>query len=180
MIKIYNDFTDLSKMEEYLKIIENKYEKDFKEFIKKNKKLKENNKYSTSKELSENIKIVKQYLNKFFYISNSKNWQILINKCDELLNIYTSDLSFKLLLLGKYATGKSSLINSIIGYNLNLLETHGKICTKNAFIIKYCEDIESISMFNCNITNKFTDIFITKKDGKIAEGKENVKKKLKN
>lgn len=183
MNKIYNDFTDLSEMEKYLKIIEekeNKEENKFKEFVKKmNLKLKKNIKYFTFKELSQNIAKTKQYLNNFFYISNSENWKKLIKKCDDFLNYYSSkNLSFKLLLLGKYGSGKSSLLNSIIGYDLNLLQTHKDICTKNAFIIKYCKDKESISMYKCNIKNTFKNYFISEELEKIANGKENVKKEI--
>ena len=50
------------------------------------------------------------------------------------------------MLFGKYSNGKSSLLNSIIGYNLNILHISINECTKRAFIIKYCKSMENISL----------------------------------
>ena len=55
------------------------------------------------------------------------------------------------LIIGKPNAGKSSLLNSIIGYNLDLLDFGNNHCTKKAFIIKYCESKEDISLTSADI-----------------------------
>ena len=89
------------------------------------------------------------------FLNISKN-SIILQKMEKLINNYknflnSNELSFKILLLGKYNSGKSSLLNSIIGYNLNILDIAGNECTKKAFVIKYCKSFEEISLFSAEV-----------------------------
>jgi hypothetical protein len=50
--------------------------------------------------------------------------------------------------------------------------------SKNAFIIKYCIDVNDISLYKGKIIKDFKDIYIIEEGGKIKEGKEDVKKEI--
>ena len=66
-----------------------------------------------------------------------------MNKKYNNINDYfnnTSAISF--LLLGPHNSGKSSILNHIIGYNLNFLPTALCECTKTGIIIKYAKKEE--------------------------------------
>ena len=56
--------------------------------------------------------------------------------------------------VGAHNTGKSSVINNIIGYNLNYLPTNLQECTKVGIIIKYVKNIKEPQMHKAQfITN---------------------------
>ena len=83
-----------------------------------------------------------------------------------------------LLLIGEYSSGKSSFLNSIIGFNLNLLQTNFIECSKVAIIVRYTEKIDNITLFSAKLieNNKYGFYFI--EDKLEAEGKLNVKNKI--
>ena len=64
--------------------------------------------------------------------------------------------------LGKINSGKTSLLNSIIGNNLYLLECSQKECTKSIFIIKYSKKISFCE--SKLIKNKYGNYFEDKKE----------------
>lgn len=128
------------------------------------------------------IKFLYTFLNMSEYDDNRDNkkvWKSLIEEAENYKKFYLSKkLPFRFIFLGKYSSGKSSLINSIIGYNLNILDTKLNGCTKNAFIIKYCTDVNDISLYKGKIIKDFKGIYIIEEGGKIKEGKEDVKKEI--
>ena len=109
-----------------------------------------------------------------------KIWKSFLRESKDYINFFSlKKLTFRLIFLGKQSSGKTSILNSIIGYNLNILDTNLGWCTKNAFIIKYCKDIKNISIFECKIKEDFKGIYITEELEKIGEGKDNVKEIIK-
>ena len=59
----------------------------------------------------------------------------------EDFNKFIENKKIRILFLGKISSGKTSLLNSIIGNNYNILQTTLKECTKSNFIIKYSQNI---------------------------------------
>ena len=49
--------------------------------------------------------------------------------------------------LGGISTGKSSIINSLIGYNLDLLPKSSDHCTKIILIIQYINNQDNIALY---------------------------------
>ena len=154
---IYMDFTDLSKFNITLNKINgknskneknnfSKYLKDiFKELFEINQ-----NEYNRS-QILQIVNGIDELIKKFYPISkNSPRLKKCKEKIDDLIiNLNPNEITLKILVFGKYSTGKSSLLNSIIGYNLNILHTSINECTKKAFIIKYCETVGNISLTKC-------------------------------
>ena len=50
---------------------------------------------------------------------------------------FIKNKKIRILFIGKISSGKTSLLNSIIGNNYNILPTTMKECTKANFIIKH-------------------------------------------
>ena len=51
-------------------------------------------------------------------------------------------------LLGEYSSGKSSLINSLIGNDLNIVPVDTKVCTNIALVIRYTKNISDIALYH--------------------------------
>ena len=80
---------------------------------------------------------------------------------------YKKNKKIRLLFIGKISSGKTSLLNSIIGNNLKILESTMLECTKSNFIIKNANDINNISLYeNILIKNKYGDYFKEKQKQK--------------
>jgi GTPase SAR1 family protein len=175
-------------MEDYIKITEiEQGEFNLSEFMKKINKAKDSYyKKFVYEDIIKKIENIIVILYTFLNMSenddketNKKVWKSLIEEAENYKKFYLSKkLPFRFIFLGKYSSGKSSLINSIIGYNLNILDTKLNGCTKNAFIIKYCKDVNDISLYKGKIIKDFKDIYIIEEGGKIKEGKEDVKKEI--
>lgn len=85
----------------------------------------------------------------------------------------------RFLLIGKYSTGKSSFLNNIIGYNLNLLQTSISECTKFALIIKYTKSKEDICLIEAEKVIHSQKVFIKEKNnGEYIIGEENIKNRI--
>ena len=83
----------------------------------------------------------------------------------------------RILFIGKISSGKTSLLNSIIGNNYYVLETNMKECTKCIFRIKYSNKIsfcESKLVYNC-FGNYFEDI-----EERREQNLDSIKEKIKN
>ena len=109
---------------------------------------------------------------------NNKEINSLNNKFKEIKEYSSKKYLSSLLLIGEYSSGKSSFLNSIIGFNLNLLQTNFIECSKVAIIVRYTEKIDNITLFSAKLieNNKYGFYFI--EDKLEAEGKLNVKNKI--
>jgi tRNA U34 5-carboxymethylaminomethyl modifying GTPase MnmE/TrmE len=120
-------------MEDYIKIAEiEQGEFNLSEFMKRINKAKDNYGKKLAYEeiinkIENIIKILYTFLNMSEYDDNRANkkvWKSLIEEAENYKKFYLSKkLPFRFIFLGKYSSGKSSLINSIIGYNFNILDT---------------------------------------------------------
>ncbi len=187
LLDIYDNFTDLKGFEKSLEIIEknenNNNDENLGEILKESIKIlfEENKNIYDPKQLSSISKQLDKNLNDFLSISKSS--RILTKLKSENLNIdkflNSNEISFKILVLGKYSSGKSSLLNSIIGYNLDLLDTSENECTKKAFVIKYCEGKEDISLIKAEVKQNDYNFYYFEEKELIIKGLDNVKRKIK-
>ena len=100
---------------------------------------------------------------------------LMKNDYDEFIK-FQNNKKIRILFIGKISTGKTSLLNSIIGNNKYILQTTIKECTQAIFIIKNSNEI---SMCESRlIDNKFGNYFEDIKDT-IITGEEEVKQKIK-
>ena len=87
-------------------------------------------------------------------------------------------MTFKILVIGKYTSGKSSTLNSIIGYDLDLLDASENECTKKAFVIKYCKDFSDISLLKFKLIKSEFGLYYFEEEKVVAKGAKNVKIKI--
>ena len=67
-------------------------------------------------------------------------------------------------LLGEYSSGKSSLLNSLIGHDFNILPVDKKVCTNIALVVKYVKDIKNISLFHTFLEKTNQNFYFFKSD----------------
>ena len=137
-------------------------------------------------------------------ILNNKNYTLTLNKlgeiCEQLKElepnhdfikqIYNNYLNtkkyineeykYRIAFLGGISTGKSSIINSLIGYNLDLIPKSSDHCTKIILVIQYTESQDNISVYETKFDkhNDYSNFYYFSKNRLIAKGKEEAKKVL--
>ena len=68
------------------------------------------------------IKSIERYINKLLEIEKENNLlNNLIKEYNRIKNVINFDMGLRFCCFGCYSSGKSSLLNNLIGYNLNLL-----------------------------------------------------------
>ena len=184
IIDIYNDYTNLDQFPISLKLIKEN-ENNNNNFIWLMKEVYtylfvKNQKVYSPSQLVEIAKKFDSFAD--IFLSISKDSKILKDakiQSQDLLNFINSNkISFKILTLGKYSSGKSSLLNSIIGYNLNLLNTSSNECTKKAFVIKYCKSLEDISLIKSKKKQNDFNFYYFEEKEIIAKGIIDVRRKI--
>ena len=182
---IYVNLTDFSKFKNSLKLMkknEKKNENSFSDYlIVLHKEIKEiEERIFNKNQLLQIENEIDKHLNKFLTISEkSPRIKLCKERNDNFIKfLNSSEITFKILVFGKYSTGKSSLLNSIIGYNLNILHTSINECTKKAFIIKYCKSTENISLIKSEKKRNDYKFYYFEEKEEIAKGLENVKNKI--
>ena len=102
-------------------------------------------------------------------------------KYNEIINYFNNTSAIRFLLVGPHNSGKSSILNDIIGYNQKLLQTDCNETTKIGVIIKYIKKGEIPKLFDTNfVTNESGyNYFEYNKDVPIAEGKNDIISKIK-
>ena len=65
----------------------------------------------------------------------------ILTKINDFKN-YDKNKKIRIIFLGKISSGKTSLMNSIIGHNYNILPITSKENTQNIFILKYSKEIK--------------------------------------
>ena len=107
--------------------------------------------------IEESIKIFEEKIKGLYEIdpSNDEIAEIM-RKIGNYKDYFLNSISIRYLVVGPYSSGKSSVINNIIGYRFkNLLPSKGSECTKIGIIIKYIDNIKNIKMYKANlITNE--------------------------
>ena len=80
-------------------------------------------------------------------------------------------------LLGEYSSGKSSLLNSLIGKNI--LPVDAKVCTNIAVVIKYVKDQKNISLFHTFLEKTSRGFYVFKSENNpIANDLDTIKSVL--
>ena len=96
---------------------------------------------------------------------------------DTLLNMEQKRI--RIPLLGEYSSGKSSLLNTLIGNNLNILPVDTKVCTNIAVVIKYIKDQNNISLYHTFLEKTSRGFYIFKSEkNPIAKGVNTIKSVL--
>ena len=88
--------------------------------------------------------------------------------------------NYKIAIFGEHSSGKSSLLNSLIGIDI-LPESNGH-CTKIILAIQYTQNKEGLTLYSAKFNKNESDksFLYLINDKLMAEGKEEIKKKLNN
>ena len=114
--------------------------------------------------------------------NNNGTFSKLKNKYNEINNYFDKTSAIRFLLVGPHNSGKSSILNDIIGYNQKFLPADLRETTKTGIIIKYVKKGETPKLFNTNfITNESGyNYFEYNKNEPIAEGETDIYSKIDN
>ena len=106
----------------------------------------------------------------------------LKKKYEEITNYFDNTSAIRLLLVGPHNSGKSSILNNIIGYNQKYLPTDLKETTKTGIIIKYIKKSEQPKLFETNFeTNESGyNYFEYNSQYPIAQGEKKIYEKIDN
>lgn len=133
-------------------------------------------KYIITKDPIDVIKLLESPVKELYKIGESNLGISQLNKdYDNLINFLQNNQFLHFLISGPYSSGKTFLMNNIIGYNLYLLETGRDETTNHAFIIRYSNEI---NLYEAHLQKNKVEYFF-EKGKKLASGKENVIKKVK-
>ena len=183
IISVYNNYNNINKIENLKRIIEKAFVKDELKIKKKNLK-------------NEKISSIK--------IMNNQNYNLTLKKlgsiCTELKSIepehdfikkiYNNyqntikyvyeEYKYRIMFIGGISAGKSSIINSLIGYNLDLLPKSSDHCTKIIIIIQYTNNQDNIALYKTKFDkhNEYSSFYFFSKENLITKGIENVRIKL--
>ena len=152
-----------------------------KNYIEQNLKKK---KLNSPKELIDNIKTIINKLSKLGDYDDNSNrdkkhpFGSIISLYQSLVEFSKTQLQSSFLLIGEMSSGKSTLINNLIGYNLNLLETKSSECTEVAIIIRYTKNISDIELVEAEYKKEKFRNYFTPENKESIRGKENVINKI--
>ena len=153
----YNDFINIDKFKELEKEIQDKIIQNKSQLGKKfpnisGKIFGDKNYLLTLEKIGEVCKQLKEIEPEHEYINQIYNNYLEVKKYIE------KEYKFKIALLGGISSGKSSIINSLIGYDLNLIPKSSDDCTKIILIIHYTESQDDISLYKTKIIKNKTNI----------------------
>ena len=94
----------------------------------------------------EEIKSLKDIIDSLYKIEPNENYIRDLSKTFNEAYLDIKKKKLRIPLLGEYSSGKSSLLNTIIGYDFNIIPIDTKVCTNIALIIKYTKDKTNISL----------------------------------
>ena len=184
MNNIYDDFINLNPFQYSLKMLkENENKEGYNGLMKgiDDELFINNTRIFNPNQINKITLEIDTFLDIFLSISKDSKLLNRIKKENKNFNdfLFSNEISFKILLLGKYSSGKSSLLNSIIGYDLNILDISENECTKNAYVIKYCKNVDNISLSTCELKKNDFEFYYFEEKEEIVKGSQNVKSKIK-
>ena len=100
-----------------------------------------------------------------------------IKENDELLTYLDKDSKIRISILGLYSSGKSTILNNIIG--LDILPTHSDECTRRGVIIRYHNKTEP-ELYKTKFIKKLDYYYFEENESLICKGFSDVQKKLEN
>ena len=90
---------------------------------------------------------------------------------------YIEDFKYTIATFGQYSTGKSSLLNSLIGYDI-IPESSGH-CTKIGLVIQYTKNEEDIALYKANFEKQNANNYSFIKNELISKEKNHISDTLK-
>jgi len=183
IISVYNNYTNINKIEKLKNIIEKTFIKDKLKFGKKNfKSLKiSSEKIMNNQNYNLTLKKLGPIFTQLLCIEPEHEFiKKIYNNYQNTVKCIYEEYKYRIMFIGGISTGKSSIINSLIGYNLDLLPKSSDHCTKIILIIQYINNQDNIALYKTKFDkhNEYSSFYFFSKEEEITKGKENVKTKL--
>ena len=123
------------------------------------------------------LKSFKRILDRLNEMEPNNSFIKLMNKEYENTLLYMDkEKKIRIILLGEYSSGKSSLLNTIIGRNLNILPVDTNVCTNIALVIRHTKDISNIALYHTILLPSSNDYYYFNIDEfPLAQGIETIK-----
>jgi len=110
------------------------------------------------------IKSLKNIIDSLYKIEpNEKYIYDLTTKYKETL-LDIEEKKLRIPFFGEYSSGKSSLLNTLIGYDYNVIPIDTKVCTNIALVIKYTKDKKKISLMHTFLEKTSQNFYFFKSD----------------
>ena len=180
---IFKSFIDIKNIEKLVKIFEDNFAKEQKLVNKNLKKPKiEPEKILKDKNWHKSLQILGTIFNDLKLMEPEHEFikNMYENYKNTIKYIY-EDYKYRILFLGGRASGKSSIMNSLIGNNLDLIPlSSNDYLTKIILIIRYVDNIDDIGLYQTNFGkhNNCSQFYFFNKEDLVVEGKENIRNKL--
>ena len=129
----------------------------------------------------QSILYFEKFINKIYsFDENNATIQGILKDYILISNYLNNTSAMRFLLVGPHNSGKSSLLNTIIGYNQNFLPTKTEECTKIGVIIKYAKKGEEAKMYETFFRTNENNLnyFEYNNDNLVAEGERAIYEKI--
>ena len=114
--------------------------------------IKDKNKEIKSSKIDDPISFIKSLKNIIDSLNeiepNNEYIKQLTQEYETTLLYMDKEKKIRIPLLGEYSSGKSSLINTLIGYNYNIIPVDTKVCTNIALVIRYTKNASDIALYH--------------------------------
>ena len=180
---VFKSFIDIKSIENLVKVFDDYFVKEQEPIDKNLNKpkidpeniLKDKNSHKSIQTLGTIFQDLKALEPEHDFIKN------MFNNYENTVKYIYKDYKYRILFLGARASGKSSIMNSLIGYNLDLIPlSSNDYFTKIILIIRYSDNIDDIGLYKTNfgIHNDCSQFYFFNKEDLIVKGKENILNKL--
>ena len=114
--------------------------------------IKDKNKDIKSSKIDNPISFVKSLEHIIVSLNNLEPDNEFINQLTQEYNttlLYMDkEKKIRIPLLGEYSSGKSSLLNTLIGHDYNIIPVDTKVCTNIALVIRYVKNAQDITLYH--------------------------------
>jgi len=88
----------------------------------------------------------------------------LVKEYETTLLYMDEEKKIRIPLLGEYSSGKSSLLNTLIGKDLNIIPVDSNVCTNIALVIRYTESYSDIALYHTMLEPTNEDYYCFKEN----------------
>ena len=133
------------------------------------------NKHTKSSKIDNPISFIKSFKNIIDSLKKFEPNNVYIKQLEQeyetTLLYMENEKKIRIPLLGEYSSGKSSLLNTLIGKDLNIIPVDSNVCTNIALVIRYTNNDSDTALYHTMLEPSTEDYYCFKKnDNPIGKG----------